>query len=817
MKIGTLIACLLFSISIAFSQQQVTGIILDAETRLPLPGTTLNLPGESVIAVADPLGKFSFNTAVDFPITIQVRHLGYEPAEIKITSAGPVAEILLSPSTTLTETVLVTATRASEKLPVTFSSIEKSVIQKQNFGQDMPYLLNLTPSVVTTSDAGTGIGYTGIRIRGSDATRINVTINGVPYNDSESQGVFWVDVPDIASSAQSIQIQRGVGTSGNGAGAFGATINLQTNTLSDKPYGEIIQSAGSFNSFRTTVGAGTGKLRNNMAVDLRISSIVSDGYIDRAHADLKSYYGSAGYYGKKSIVKFIAFGGNERTYQSWYGVPESRLKNDVAAMTETAVTEGWSDTQLNYLLNSASRTFNFYTYPNQVDDYGQHHFQLHGSTRFSESLTGNLSLHYTKGKGYYEEERLQDAVVNYGKTPDPNGIDVPEYVDLVRRRWLDNDFYGALWSLQYSKDNFNSVLGGSWNAYDGDHFGEIIQANNPDPSRLTGRYYFNNGLKKDFSAYWKNGLSLKGGIYLFADLQIRKISYVSSGIENKQYEFAFDKNYFFFNPKFGITWTANSGTQLYSSIAIANREPVRDDLVDNSPGAAPQPERLYDFEAGLRKNIGNNRLNLNYYLMQYRNQLVLTGDLNDVGANLRVNVPDSYRMGIEVEGIFQLQKKLQWQGNLNLSRNQIREFTEVLYDYGDNFDQFNIKRITHHNTSISFSPSFIGASQFTFQAGKGVELSFISKIVGKQYLDNTSNEDRAIDSYFLNDLRFSWTVKPRFMKSVQLSLLAANIFNVAYSSNGYTYGYLGGATTYRQNYYYPQAGRNFLVMTSFRF
>jgi iron complex outermembrane receptor protein len=817
MKISTIITSLLLSFSCALSQQKITGIILDAETKLPLPGTTLSMTDKSVVAVADSIGKFFLKSETEFPITLQVRHLGYETAEVKFSSAEEVVEILLLPSTTLAETVLVTSTRASEKSPVTFFSLEKSVIQKQNFGQDMPYLLNLTPSVVTTSDAGTGIGYTGIRVRGSDATRINVTINGVPYNDSESQGVFWVDVPDIASSAQSIQIQRGVGTSGNGAGAFGATINLQTNTLSNKPYGELIQSAGTFNTLRTTVGAGTGKLKNNLAIDFRASSIVSDGFIDRAHADLKSYYGSAGYYGKKSIVKLIAFGGNERTYQSWYGVPESRLKNDVVAMQETALTEGWSDLQLNHLLTSGSRTFNFYTYPNQVDDYSQHHVQLHGSNRITASITGNLSLHFTKGKGYYEEERLQDAIVNYGKTSDSGGILIPEFIDLVRRRWLSNNFYGGLWSLDYLKDSFNSNFGGSWNIYDGDHFGEIIRANNPDPSRLTGRYYFNNGLKKDLSVYWKNGLTLKGGIYLFGDLQIRKISYVASGLENKQYAFAFDKNYFFFNPKFGITWTSNSGTQIYSSVAIANREPVRDDLVDHNPEAAPKPERLYDFEAGLRKNIGNNRFNLNYYLMKYHDQLVPTGDLNDVGANLRVNVPDSYRMGIEVEGTFQLFKKIQWQGNLNISRNRIRKFDEVLYDYGDNFDQFNIRRITHRNTSISFSPSFIGGSQIIFQAGKGLELSFISKLVGKQYLDNTGNEDRTIDPYFLNDMRFSWSLSPRFMKSIQISLLAANIFDLAYSSNGYTYGYLGGATTYRQNYYYPQAGRNFMVMTSFRF
>jgi iron complex outermembrane receptor protein len=313
----------------------------------------------------------------------------------------------------MTDQVIVSATRVSEKSPTTFTTINKALLQKQNFGQDLPLTLNWTPSLVTTSDAGAGVGYTGLRIRGSDATRINVTINGIPVNDSESQGVFWVNTPDLASSTQSVQVQRGVGTSTNGAGAFGASVNLQTNTRNDKAYADVVNSFGSFGTLRNTIAFGTGLINDKFVFDGRVSQIRSDGYIDRASADLKSYYLSGGYYGKKTMIKAIVFGGKEITYQSWYGAPESRLNNDEEAMLETASIEGWNQEQTDNLLSSG-RTFNIYTYDNQVDDYAQDHYQLHTSHRFSESLTLNAALHYTYGRGYYEEYRYADDFENYG-------------------------------------------------------------------------------------------------------------------------------------------------------------------------------------------------------------------------------------------------------------------------------------------------------------------------------------------------------------------------------------------------------------------
>ena len=803
------------------AQHIIEGNVRDSETGEPLAGATASLRAGSdspVLAatVADATGFFRLIS----PTTsgqILIRFLGYEEVVIAFTDGAPVSlDVRMKPASTLTEAVIVSALRASEKQPVTFSRIDKTEIRKLNFGQDMPYVLNLMPSVVTTSDAGTGIGYTGMRIRGSDATRINVTLNGIPYNDSESQGVFWVDIPDIASSTQDVQLQRGVGTSSNGAGAFGASVNLQTTTLREKPYAEWMQSGGSFGTLRTTLGAGTGLLNGKYVFDARLSSVKSDGFIDRATSDLGSYYASAGYHGKKTIIKLISFGGKERTYQSWYGVPQSRLENDAAGMEETAATEGWSQDQLDHLLNSGSRTFNFYTYKDQVDDYGQDHLQLHISSRLHDGITGNLSLHRTHGKGYYEEFKPSASLADYGLDPVVvNEVPVTE-TDLVRRRWLDNDFYGATWSLHVDRESWTSVLGGALNRYDGDHFGEIVRSETTPNAPIAGRYYFNNGLKDDVSIYWKNTLSIHSKIHLFGDLQYRIINHRAVGTENNLNTFDFDYRYRFFNPKGGFTAEIRPDMTAYASLAVARREPVRDDLVDNQQGILPKPEELFDYEAGIRLRRSRVNVVANVYYMYYRNQLVLTGALNDVGANIRTNVPVSYRAGIELEGGYRVSARLKWQGNLTLSRNKIRRFEEVLYDYGDNFDQFNTVRNIYRNTDISFSPGIIGGSQWSFKPADKLELTLVSKYVGSQFLDNTSNSNRSIDAYFLNDLRFTYSFRPQKIQEVAISLLAANLFNVVYESNGYTYGYLGGATTYRQNYYYPQAGRNFLAMLTIR-
>jgi iron complex outermembrane recepter protein len=798
-----------------WSQIRLQGEVQDAQSKKPLPGATVGLVTTGELTVTDAQGMFEFTVAAGSRFEIEVRFVGYKSQRLFI-PADKKNVVWLEESTIVTDEVIVQATRAGAKTPTTYSTLDKPAIRKQNFGQDLPLVLNWSPSVVTTSDAGNGVGYTGISIRGSDPTRINVTLNGIPYNDSESQGVFWVDIPDIASSTQSIQIQRGVGTSTNGAGAFGATINLQTNTLNEEPYAELTNSFGSFNTWRNTLGFGTGLVNNQWAFDGRISKIRSEGFIDRAASDLKSYYFSGGYYAGKTMLKAIVFGGSEVTYQSWYGVPESRLNNDTEAMLITALNEGWDQEQTQHLLNSNSRTFNFYTYENQVDDYTQDHYQLHASHRFSSSLTGNASLHYTYGRGFYEEFRKNDRFSRYGLGDVVIGDSVISRSDMVRRRWLDNDFYGFTFSLHHDADRLNTVFGGGWNRYDGSHFGEIIW------SQVTAvpkdhRYYFSAADKRDLNLYLKNNYAVSSSLNVFLDLQFRRIAYTTAGNDNRQNVFDADVDYIFFNPKLGVMYEFESGPQFYASYAVANREPVRKDFIDNPANQSPEAERLGNLEVGLRKNSSKHTFNLNIYWMSYRDQLVLTGELNDVGAPIRTNVDKSCRAGIELEGMVKLLPALVWNANLTLSRNKIKEFTEVLYDYGVNFDEFNVINTTFTNTDISFSPNLIAGSVLSYTPFSSAEVSLLTKYVGDQYLDNTSNNNRRIDAYMTNDLRLAYVLRPKGIREIGLHFLLNNIFDVAYESNGYTYGYAGGGEEYRENFYYPQAGRNFMAMVTIKF
>lgn len=794
---------------------QVRGVVRDRSTQQPLVGATVSLLKGGKITVTNTDGVFQLEGLTGENYDAEIRFVGYKTLRVLL---EPGAENIFSLEelVTFTDEVVVSATRARDKTPTTFSIVDKPTIRKQNFGQDLPLLLNWSPSVVTTSDAGNGIGYTGINIRGSDATRINVTLNGIPFNDSESQGVFWVDIPDIASSTQSVQIQRGVGTSTNGPGAFGASINLQTNTLNQNPYAEYINSFGSFNTWRNTLGFGTGLIRDRWSIDGRVSNITSDGFIDRASSDLTSYYFSVGYYTGKTIVKGIVFGGKEVTYQSWYGVPESRLNNDVEAMLITASNEGWNVEQTQHLLNSNSRTFNIYTYDNQVDDYTQNHYQLHASHRFTDFLTGNVSLHYTYGRGFYEEYRYNDRFSNYGLNPVVIGDSTIIRSDIIRRRWLDNDFYGLTFSLAYEKDKWSSLLGGAWNRYDGRHFGEITWSQVTDVPK-NYRYYFSDAEKKDFTVYLKNNYQVTSRLNAFLDLQYRSVDYATAGNDNRQNNFDVDVKFNFFNPKLGLVVDLENSQQLYASYAVANREPVRKDFIDNPENLSPKHETMGNLEIGLRKSSERYAYNMNAYWMNYENQLVLTGALNDVGAPIRTNVDKSYRLGVELDGMLKVSEKLIWNANLTLSRNKIREFKEVLYDYGLNFDEFKVVVNTFGNSDIAFSPNLIAGSVLRLLPVPAFEISLLTKYVGQQFLDNTSNANRQIDGYLTNDLRFAYSIRPNHVREIGFSLLINNLLDVEYESNGYTYGYLGGGEVYRENFYYPQAGRNIMAMITISF
>lgn len=692
--------------------------------------------------------------------------------------------------------VVLNATRANQKTGMAFTNVYQKDIKKVNLGQDMPFLLNQLPSVVVSSDAGAGVGYTSIRIRGTDPTRINVTLNGVPYNDSESQGTYWVNMPDFASSAQSIQVQRGVGTSTNGAGAFGASININTLGYEQDAYGETNFTVGSFNTLKTNVLASTGLLNGHFVVDARLSKLSSDGYIDRASSDLKSFYVSAGYYGKYNFVRFNAFSGKEKTYQAWEGVPESLLKTN--------------------------RTFNSYTFDNQVDDYQQDHYQLISSFKLNNNWTFNPIFHYTKGRGFYEQFKPEDKYSNYGLPNVVIGTTTLKKTDIIRRKWLDNDFYGATYSFDYqSNKKFSANIGGAWNKYDGNHFGEIIWAKNASTADLRYRWYESNALKTDFNIYIKGYYQMSEALNFFADLQYRNVDYTMKGTGDKRQDITQKSaggvtKYQFFNPKFGMNYQVNKTTSVYASYAVGNKEPSRQDFVDNAP-KAPLAENLQDLEVGYRLAGTKLSFDANFYYMNYKNQLVLTGQVNGVGEAIRVNVPKSYRAGLELSATVKLAEKWKLAANTTFSQNKIKDFTETVVNYDGDADKIN----KFAKTDISFSPNLISGGQLFYSPTQNVELAWMTKYVSKQFMDNTSDDDRSLNAFFVNDIRASYSIKPKaerrpLFKEFSFSLLVNNIFNHLYESNGYTYSYIYDKQVTTENFYYPQAGTNFLLAVKVR-
>jgi len=693
------------------------------------------------------------------------------------------------------EEIVIMGTRAGKNTPVSYHNIDKEEIERRNLGQDLPYMLSAAPSLVYTSDAGTGIGYTGMRIRGSDASRINVTINGIPYNDAESQGTFWVDLPDFSSSVNSIQIQRGVGTSTNGSGAFGASVNLETNVHSNDAFAELNNSFGSFNTRKHNLILNSGLLDGKWSFEGRLSKIASDGYVDRATADLNSYYLSGNYIGKNTIIKALMFGGKEVTYQSWNGVEESIMKE-------------------NRTYNSAGlyydETGNEQFYDREVDDYNQDHYQLHINKRLGQYWTFNTAIHYTKGKGYFEQYKQDEAFIEYGLPDVEIGGELISNTDLIRRRWLDNDFYGFIYGFNYDGERTSVVIGGGYNYYEGDHYGEVIWAQYASTGEIRHRYYDNVGKKKDFNTYLKVNYDITSNLNLFGDVQVRLVDYHTNGIDSDRRPINIGNNYTFFNPKFGLTYAVNSSSSFYASYALGNREPVRSDFIDSPK--LPQHESLGDLEIGYNKKSNRYDFGANFYYMDYKNQLVLTGALNDVGGSIRTNVDNSHRTGVEITGGYEISDKISWSGNFTYSQSKIKEYVEDLNDYQEG----GVFTNTYHDTFIAYSPDIIGMSQFIFTPVNSLDLILFSKYVGKQYLDNTSNENRKLDPYFVNDIIINYTIKTRFIEEIGINLMVNNVFNIEYESNGYSFGYLYGEE-YRETYYYPQAGINFLAGLNLRF
>lgn len=709
--------------------------------------------------------------------------------------------------------VEVIATRATAHTPVAYTNLSKEQLKKANTGVDMPYLLTFTPSVLTTSDAGAGIGYTSIRVRGTDATRINVTTNGIPMNDAESHSIFWVNTPDFASSLQDVQIQRGTGTSTNGAGAFGASINMQTQGISPTPYAEFSGSYGSFNTHKETVKAGTGIINGHWGFDARLSNVSSDGYIDRASVGLNAYFLQGGYYTDNTSIRLITFANKERTYHAWNYASKEEMEQ---------YGRRYNSCGLMYEDEKGVQHF----YEDQTDNYIQKHYQLLLNHRFNSQWNMNIGLHYTKGDGYYQEYKTRRTLVEYGLSPFVYDDKEVTKSDLVRKKAMDNKFGGGIFSFTYKGDRLQATLGGALNRYDGDHFGRVLWVKsyvgdlNPDTD-----YYFNNATKNDGNIYLKANYELAKGVNAYMDLQYRHICYKIDGTNDKYNWLASEmqrldihEDFGFFNPKAGLSWQINPHHRLFVSFSEAQKEPTRNNYTDGRFDEHPKPERLLDYELGYTFAGKTFQAGANLYYMDYKDQLVLTGELNEIGEAMASNVPDSYRMGVELMANLRLPCGFTWNINATLSKNRVKNFTETLFENEEAGTEAWV--INHGNTPLSFSPDFILNNRFGYTY-KGFEASLQSQYVSKQYMSNAKQEECTLDAYFVSNLALAYTFKLPKVKSMTVGCTLYNLFNEKYENNGYAGSgyYYDGDRKVRYNYagYAAQAGTHLLAHVSINF
>ncbi|HEY3386739.1 MAG TPA: TonB-dependent receptor [Saprospiraceae bacterium] len=706
--------------------------------------------------------------------------------------------------------ISVVASKAGDKEPVTHTNVTSTEIQQRDFAQDMPYLLEGTPSLVTTSDAGHGIGYSGLRIRGTDPTRINVTLNGIPVNDAESHNVFWVDLPDIASSTTNIQVQRGLGWSQPGVGDLGGGIHVNTLGFKYEPYGSLKLSGGSFDTRRVTLAGGSGLINGRFTLDGRASYISSKGYIDRADNTLYSVYGSAGYHHDETNIRFVYALGDELTYQAWNGVPEQYINDPVLRTFNTAGTEKPGE-----------------PYDNEVDDYRQSHYQFHFDQAVTPFMRWNTALFLTKGSGFFEQYKADQLLTDYGIV----GFDDP--TDLVRQLWLDNDYYGFISTFHIGTPGERYfVAGGGWNRYDGDHFGEITWTESAAPDTYAAPYYLNNGLKTDWNVFARSNNKISEKFDLTVDLQGRWLTYDFEGPDQQGQLTNQSVELKFFNPKIGFSYAFSESSSIYGLTGIINKEPNRDDYTQSTPESRPDPERLWDSEIGFRHQQGIFNLEIVGYAMDYKDHLVPTGRLNDVGAYTRVNVDQSHRLGTEIMVKVTPMKNLEVGAQATLSSNKINSFTE----YIDNWATGTQEAVAHENTDLAFSPGLLGSinAAYTLISNEKQQLTvdFNGRYVGKQYADNTSREASAIDPYFVSDVGARWTLFNAFGKELYVGLLVKNLFNEAYESNAWIYRfksegydpvpddpYAGneGGDLYHQKGYFPQAGTYFLLQMGINF
>ena len=752
------------------------------------------------------------NTLFLFALTLPLIGLGQTPSDTLSRFLEPAA---------------VTAVRATERAPFAAETLDAEEIADRNTGQDLPYVLRSTPSVVVTSDAGAGVGYTGLRIRGPDPTRINVTLNGIPINDSESQAVFWVNMPDLASATDDIQVQRGVGTSTLGAGAFGATISLNTLDIAEDAGGSMMVGGGSFNTFRTNLQWNSGRSASGWAAEGRVSTVMSDGWVDRASSDLNSFQLGLNRAWDGGSMTYTILSGRERTYQSWWGVPEVALNGSAEEIQAWGDANGYSQRQIDDLIQYG-RQANYYTYEDEVDNYGQDHQQLHLEHQFGDwrlSATG----HFTHGEGYFEQYKSGEDLADYLLPDVVVGDDTVTTTDLVRRRWLDNDFYGAVLGAERRWDRAALTLGAAANRYEGDHFGRVIWAENASTAGTPNyTYYDSDGLKLDRNVFARFvQRSQDGRLQAQAELQYRGVRFETMGTDNDQVAINVPRDsatFDFLNPKVGLDYRLNDEDRVFASVAIAHKEPGRNDFVDAPAGFADRAERLTDFEFGWRRNTDTYAWGLTAYHMAYTDQLIPTGALNDVGAAIRQNVPKSSRTGVEMEFGWQISDALELGAQATLSRSRIDEFTEVIYDYLD----YSTVEIVHQNTEIAFSPRVLWGGQLLWHAvrpetpsGVALDLEWATQHVSDQFMDNTGKA-AILPAYTVSQLRASLhlpTVKDgQVVDRTRLDVWVENALDAEYSANGYTYSYFYGPDFYAlENFYYPQAGRHINMALTYSF
>lgn len=782
----------------------LTGRVTDVEGR-PLAGASVVIASLMTGVATDNDGRYALRGLREGKYGVHISYTGYEPFDSAVAVTGTViADVVLSEALFVAGEVIVRGSRAGARTPMAHSTVRSDELRERDMTRDMPFLLSLTPSVVETSDAGTGIGYTSLRIRGTDASRINITLDGIPLNDSESQQVFWVDLPDLASSTGSIQVQRGVGTSTNGAGAFGASVNISSMTPPSEGGASADLSYGSFNTSRLSAKAWTGMLGDRFNMMVRASGIHSDGYVDHSKADIRSAMVSGIWSAPSDLIRFNVITGDQKTGISWWGVPaevlpENRRYNPAGEYVDA---------------NGVTRY-----YDDETDVYTQNHYHLFHTHLFPGRVSLNTGLHLTTGKGYYEEQKSDINPLEYGLSDLFPSDPIISEMDVVQRKWLDNLFYGAVWSVIIQGNMTEWTLGGALNRYDGDHFGRLKWIEYPGKIIPGYEWYRNSGLKDEFNIYGKVNAVVSASLTAFLDLQLRHISYRFEGPDDDMKDLTGSHRFLFFNPKAGLFWSNGSGSEAFVSAAVAHREPTRADYKDaaGDPAATPGRERLTDFEGGYAFRSSRAALGVNLYCMWYHDQLVPTGRISSTGYPIMTNVPESYRTGVELSGSYRPSPVAAMKMNLTLSRSSIRDFRNYYFNY--NTDGWSEEYLYSDlgTVDIAYSPRVTGSAELEVNPSERLSVRLTGKYVGKQYFDNTMSPDRTIDPYFVSNLAASYGIKIKQTGELTLRFMINNLFNARYENNAYGGMWTEDGVEKTWAYYFPQAGINYTAGISLAF